>query len=552
MPDLLHTLITHDLDMLKIIAGKWGLPLRNTKQADAAKELASGILAPGEMERIMEEMPGEAHECVLYLSGTGGKLLWSDFVRRFGAIREMGIARRNREAPYITPASAAETLWYDGIVGRAFLKVNDELQEFAYIPEDLLDMIPKDHIDISGRPVASLDQNRLHLIRNADDRILDHLTSYLAVIRSGRNPQVLTSEFKQPSLVECAQLLSCSNLLDVYGNPHPDAVKNFLAKTRGEALSLLFTKWRSSSSYNDLRLVPGLVLEGLWKNDPLKTRQILMERILGLNKTTWWEIDSFIAQVKLMSPDFQRPAGDFDSWMIRSEKTGSNLSGFEHWDQVDGALIRYMIGGPLHWLGFVDLGAPGSSSPPEAFRFSRMADRLTRDQPPDGLAIEAGHITALRNGKLTCPRIVPRAVRYQLARFCDHAGVNDKGYLYQITSKSLKQATDQGLLTDHLITLLTRHSGGALPASLLTALQRWAKDGTQASLKRIVILRVANSEMLMEIRRSPIGRFLGEVMNSTTVLVPATAAEKIIPRLMELGYLCELDEGMLSVQSDKE
>jgi hypothetical protein len=36
------------------------------------------------------------------------------------------------------------------------------------------------------------------------------------------------------------------------------------------------------------------------------------------------------------------------------------------------------------------------------------------------------------------------------------------------------------------------------------------------------------------------------------VILPATAVEKIIPRLMELGYICEQDEGMLSVYPVKE
>jgi hypothetical protein len=180
-----------------------------------------------------------------------------------------------------------------------------------------------------------------------------------------------------------------------------------------------------------------------------------------------------------------------------------------------------------------------------------MANSLFANKPLEGLVIEDGLITVLRNGKITCPREVPRAVRYQLARFCETGGVNDKGYLYQITAGSLKNAADQGLQAEQLSTLLARYAGGAMPASLTAALQRWAVNGTQASLKQVVLLRVTSPEILTEIRNSPIGRFLGELLNPTTVILPATAVEKIIPRLMELGYVCELYDALLSVHPDK-
>jgi hypothetical protein len=552
MPDVFHTLINHDLEMLKIIAGKWGFTPEATEQADIAREMTSRFLDRQEFERTLEVLPGDSRECLSMLSGLGGRLLWSEFLRRYGVIREMGVARRNRETPFETPASVAEALWYHGLIGKAFLKGENEVHEYAYIPDEIIKLLPSEAPPLPGLTVSPVEQDTLPVIHPADDRILDHLTSYLAAIRSSRNLEELKSEFKQPSLRECELLLIGCRLLDTTATPHPDAIKKFLAESRSDALSFLFTNWFSSTIFNELRLMPGIIPEGLWKNDPLKTRQVIVERIMALGESTWWRIDSFTANIKRTLPFYQRPAGDFESWMIRSEKTGNSLRGFEHWDPVDGALIRYLIQGPLHWLGFLDLGGSRKGVPPEAFRLSRMANNLIENKPPEGLMIEDGSITALRNGKITCPREVPRAVRYQLARFCEAGGVNDRGYLYQITAGSLKNAADQGLQAEQLSTLLTRNAGGAMPASLMAALQRWSVSGTQTSLKQVVLLRVTSPEILTEIRNSPIGRFLGEPLNPTTVILPSTAVEKITPRLMELGYICELDDGLVSVLPDKE
>ncbi len=65
----------------------------------------------------------------------------------------------------------------------------------------------------------------------------------------------MSLNYRQPA--ECEHLLICCGLLDGEGNPLPEAVKSFLAKPRGEALSLLFSKWLSSPSFNELSLMTG-------------------------------------------------------------------------------------------------------------------------------------------------------------------------------------------------------------------------------------------------------------------------------------------------------
>ena len=43
------------------------------------------------------------------------------------------------------------------------------------------------------------------------------------------------------------------------------------------------------------------------------------------------------------------------SWFIRREGSEQYLRGFAHWEAVEGELLRYMIAGPLHWLGVTDI-----------------------------------------------------------------------------------------------------------------------------------------------------------------------------------------------------
>jgi hypothetical protein len=243
----------------------------------------------------------------------------------------------------------------------------------------------------------------------------------------------------------------------------------------------------------------------------------------------------------LSQPDFQRPAGDYDSWFIRLRQTGDFLRGFENWDQVDGELIRFMICGPLHWLGILDLASPETGEPASAFRFSSWGRALLQRNPPQGLAAEDDKIYARSDGRLRLSRYVPRPVRYQVARFCQWDGTKDNFYRYLIVPASLERAHRQDLQVPQLLALLRRHAS-ALPPVLIKSLERWEAHGTEARIERLLVLRVASPDVLQELRTSRAARFLGDPLGPTTIIVKSGAAEKVLAALADLGCLATIDE----------
>ena len=135
----------------------------------------------------------------------------------------------------------------------------------------------------------------------------------------------------------------------------------FLEQTRPEQRFTLWEAWRVSPEWNDLERIPGLDCSaGDWRNNPLQTREIVLQRLAALQPGAWYSQTDLIAAVKETAPDFQRPTGDYDSWYIRDENTQEFLRGFEHWEQVEGALLRFLFGGPLYWLSAIDLAEPSA------------------------------------------------------------------------------------------------------------------------------------------------------------------------------------------------
>jgi hypothetical protein len=173
-----------------------------------------------------------------------------------------------------------------------------------------------------------------------------------------------------------------------------------------------------------------------------------------------------------------------------------------------------------------------------AFRFSSGAPALLSGAVPDGLRIEDEPVTVRSNGQVQISRYSPRAVRYQIARFCAWEGEKEGLYRYRLTPASLARARQQGLNVTHLFNLLSRHTP-AVPPSLGNALRRWEQRGTEARLEQALVLRLSSPDLLQKLRNSRAARFLGDPLGPAAVIVKPGAGQKVLDMLAEMGILGE-------------
>ncbi len=543
MPDLAQNLEGYDLGYLQIVAELWGIEFNAAEFHQGLDNLVPLLLNPHLVAEVVDSLPAEVKQAIEDILSNGGRMTWSLFTRRYGEVREMGPGRRDRALPYRDPLSPAEILWYRAILGRAFFDTPKGPEEFAFIPSDLIQLIPADKVasvQILGR--SALPAERAHPIL-ATDRLLADACTLLAALRmelpEGEELLSLYPGDYPLTPAPLKVLLAASGLLDGEGLPRPEPARLFLEAHRGEALAQLAFSWQNSEKLNELALIPHLILEGEWANDPLRTRGSILKFLATIPQQTWWNMESFITAVHQEHPDFQRLAGDYDSWFIRDRESGEYLRGFEHWDDVDGQLIRFMITGPLYWLGVVDLGAPAEGKPLTAFRFSKWSQSLLIGEAPKGLPLEDQKMHARSDASVKVSTRVPRAVRYQIARFSRWGGFDGKDYTYQLTPASLERAAQGGLRTSHLLALLRTHAD-PVPPSLVNALERWEKHGGQARMEHALVLRLSSPEILQELRTSRAARFLGDPLGPTTVIVKPGAREKVLAALAVMGYLGEI------------
>ncbi len=122
MPDLIHSLQNRDIGHLRIVAGLWGIELEATELDLALEELAASLLDPDLVHEVVDALPADARAALDALVEAEGRLPWVVFARRFGEVREVGAARRDRDQIYLSPVSAAEALFYRGLPGASLFR----------------------------------------------------------------------------------------------------------------------------------------------------------------------------------------------------------------------------------------------------------------------------------------------------------------------------------------------------------------------------------------------------------------------------------------------
>jgi hypothetical protein len=539
MPSLEHSLQGRDLGHLRIVAEQWGHTLTAPDTRVGLQRVLPLLLDAETFDEVYDTFDDATQDALAELMRANGRLPWAVFTQRYGEIRKMGAGRRNRERPDQAPVSIAETLWYHALIARNFFDTEDGPQEFAYLPDDWLFLLPSP----DARPQAPLGRpatptEYAHVIP-ATDHLLDDATSLLAHLRAGKplDTYPLTGNPLSPHVLR--DLLSAASIVGDDGIPEPKPTRNFLRRPRGQALAQLVTAWHSSTSFDEVRQLPGLVAEGDWENFPQRTRQRVLSFLTHLPNGAWWNINALIAAIKMRQPDYQRPSSTYDTFYLREAESDEFLQGFVHWERVDGALIRYFVEGPLFALGLVELAAPESDGLVTAFRLTPWALDLLAGTPPHHLADETGKLTVRSNGLVSVPRHTPRAVRYQIARFCVWEHEKADPFLYRITPASLKEAVGQGLKVSHLITLLANNSEG-IPPNVTQALRRWERAGTQVQVEKITVLRLGDPEILTALRKTRAARFLSDPLGPTSVIIKPGAEDKVLAVLMEMGWLGEI------------
>ncbi|MCK9246114.1 MAG: helicase-associated domain-containing protein [Anaerolineaceae bacterium] len=543
MPGLTNSLRVFEIDQLEQVAQHWDLQTSESEKSSLLLTLELAIPQPDQFSKIFNRLPDAARQALTALKQNQGKLLWSTFAQRFGEIRSLGKRQRKKEQPWVFPTSSSELLWYHGLIGRDFLRIDGELQEMAYLPDELVPLVPNPQHQLAMLTLKPLSLPTDPVVSAANWAILDESCLLLAALRF-EDPQAYLTKTAVPaskwSLL--AALLQASAVLNREKQP-TELARKFLQLPRGQALRWLANQWIRSDAFDEVHYLPGLRIE---TDQPIRSksaRRTIIDLLTRLQPGQWYALDELIEALKHNNPDFLRQQEDYFSWTIlRKANPLEVLSGFESWSSVEGELITFVVLQILPLLGLADIGIVADPQKQSVFRLKEIFFNLDDPTIVDQTEHENEPISVTSTGKIIMTDRSPRIVRYQISRFTEWLKVSTAQGTYQINPTSLQKANEQGLLPKHLIQLLRKHAETGLPPILYQAIKSWETEGTQADIQTQTILRLGTPEILQALRASSAAHWLGESLGPAAVVLKPGAEKAVVKALSALGYLTDYNE----------
>ena len=354
------------------------------------------------------------------------------------------------------------------------------------------------------REGLSLVNNRL-LSRSALRQVVDQLSPAGSSL-----PEQIRTETDLPRLLFTRLLLMKLGLLvERSGTVCAMPADAFFSLPLFERARRCYHVWLDSAFWNELAYLPDVVVRpGPAALDPaheevVRSRKLVLERLLQEQVGAWHDYSKFIAHAKLYIPYLLFPR----QYGSRAERysTGSNLYGWdfrlkhgwltprEGWHLVEGGFIRAIISGPLHWLGLVEVD---NEEHPGAFRIVKDAALVTSETPPSTQEPAWGRLVVQPNFELIALAPVSEALLIQLDRFAERTGLE---YIaqYRLTRASATRAIQMGLHADAIQQVLEQAAGGPIPQNVQYSLVEWERQARRIELWRgVTLLEVDDAALL--------------------------------------------------------
>ncbi len=235
----------------------------------------------------------------------------------------------------------------------------------------------------------------------------------------------------------------------------------------------------------------------------VRSRQIVVERLLHENFGVWHDISAFIARTKLYSPYLLFPR----QYGARAERysSGSNPYGWdfrlrrgwlthrEGWHLVEGGFIRAVLTGPMHWLGMVDLDQEES---PGTFRQVPGVATIMSKDPIRDQEIPWGRLIVQPNFELVALAPVSEVSLVSLDRFAERVSLEHIAQ-YRLTKSSVTRAIQKGLHAETIQAELERAAGGEIPQNVRYSLVEWERQARRVEVwQSATLLEVADAGLL--------------------------------------------------------
>ncbi|GHO74320.1 hypothetical protein KSD_20910 [Ktedonobacter sp. SOSP1-85] len=260
--------------------------------------------------------------------------------------------------------------------------------------------------------------------------------------------------------------------------------------------------WNEMAYLPAINVKPGPELLAEAHPEVVRSRQVVLERVLQETPGTWIDLPTFVARTRLYAPSllFPRHQGSrMDRYSNECNPYGWDfrlqrgwLTHREGWYLVEGGFIRAVIEGVLSWLGIVEVDA---REHPDAFRLL-PAGRALFHADEQALEQPEGRLIVQPNFELVAMAPVSESLLLALDRFAEREQLEYVAH-YRLTRASVTRAIQRGYLIEDVLRTLEVAADGALPQNVRYTLLEWERQARRVEIWReATLMEVADSALL--------------------------------------------------------
>lgn len=537
--------------LLREMARFWKVP-----EAERAgrPRLIAGLLEEMSRAEAVREALGRLEEAerevLRTLLEAGGRVRAAILTHLYGPLRPPGMAPRDPEA-----LNPTERLHRRGFLFRTLAAWEDYAGPTFFIPPELLALLPAVP---RPRPAERLRVLPSEEVRPtpADLRLHRDLACLLALfrredygppeedvwpaevgelLRKTLSPATEAYAAFAFHLARQARLLSA----DREGLLRPTAEGlEWLRLPPASRAQVLFQAWCDLTTWDEVSAIPEL--ERLGPADPSVPRRKVLQALSSLEAGRWYTLSGWLRYIESESPDFLRPEGSPGRLRLRS---GQPLpTGPAAWKEIEGRYLRFLVEGPLYWLGMLDLGQGAGKE--EALRLNALGKALLH--PEAGWPhLEEEPVAAEGTFEVWVPLEASPYIVFLLEEYAERVR-RDALSLYRLTRPALHHALERGAELERLLEALERYGRGELPQNVAYTLREWASAYGKLRLRRPLLLTTAEAALLEELLADPeVRAACKERLSPTAVEVPGEHAAVLLEALGRRGHLPQVEEGIL-------
>ena len=319
------------------------------------------------------------------------------------------------------------------------------------------------------------------------------------------------------------------------------ASTQMLSGRPGEVRQRILDRYVKDRSWSDLAEA-GRVRQSLGSRriDETAARQAVLHYLQEFTDGEWVNEAGFCEAVRGTNPDFLREDYASLGSAVVDMAAEAELSGAESWEPVEGEWIRYVLRGPLYWLGVVRWGRDSTG---RRVALQLVPDVASRDEGP---LLSGGSRQVVFRDDLTvhAPEGVDLGLLYQIEPYFTLRGRDESGSSYRISRSSVLRGLEGGGSSDELRGLMGQ-VWVQIPQAVLQQVREWTDSYGRLVIEGGVLLTALRDEEAEAIAESPTLRsYLGTQLGSRTFRVMPERVWQLVDALREAGYAPRVDSSV--------